>query len=103
MEKAQQCAQTKKAFQDALGGLSECFDKPLALTVEHVTVGSASDVDGKQTVVVELRAQSTSKSGIEFDNYYAWVCETEERKIVCCRAYLDSALVRDVMDKDASP
>jgi hypothetical protein len=89
------------------------------LKVEHVIVAAPSG--DMQNAVVELRAQSKGKStGMEFDNCasfpcqggyltrsadYCWVLEIETSKekpiIVRVRAYLDSALVKDLMAKEA--
>jgi ketosteroid isomerase-like protein len=96
--------QSKKDFQAALAPLNNCFASPLALQIQHVTVGSPSSLDGTQTAVVELRASSKGKTtGMPFKNFYAWVCVFDKSKaqpIVRVRAYLDSALVKDLMAKE---
>jgi ketosteroid isomerase-like protein len=49
---------------------------------------------------VELKANATAKNGIDFANEYCWVCRFEGDKIVQVRAYLDSALVKRVIDEN---
>ena len=60
-------------------------------------------VDG-DTVVAELRAGSTTLDGAPYDNLLCWVCRFEGAgigdRIVEVRAYLDSAMVAWVIDRN---
>ena len=49
---------------------------------------------------VELEALSTALNGKPFANRYCWICRFESGKIVEVRAYLDSALVQNVLDEN---
>ena len=49
---------------------------------------------------VELKADATAKNGLPFKNEYCWVCRFEGEKIVEVRAYLDSALVKKVLEEN---
>lgn len=100
--KSERRAQSKAAFQAILPMMGNCFPGPLHPVVRYVTVGSV-DADGMQRAVVEMRVQATSLAGMELDNYYCWVLElqvSKEQPIVRVRAYMDSALVRDLLDGD---
>jgi hypothetical protein len=48
--------------------------------------------------VVELRSHATAASGMRFDNRYCWVMRFAGETIVEVRAYLDSALVQQLID-----
>lgn len=48
--------------------------------------------------VVELRSYAFAKSGMRFDNRYCWVVRFNNTMIVEVRAYLDSALVQQLID-----
>ncbi len=48
--------------------------------------------------VVELRSYAFAKSGMRFDNRYCWVVRFNDTMIVEVRAYLDSALVQQLID-----
>jgi uncharacterized protein len=56
-------------------------------------------VDGDMAAV-ELKANATAKSGSDFANEYCWVCRFENDKIVQVRAYLDSALVKRIIEEN---
>jgi uncharacterized protein len=49
---------------------------------------------------VELKANAVAKNGTRFANEYCWVCKFEGEKIVLVRAYLDSALVKRVIEEN---
>ncbi len=84
--------QSKSAFQQAtFARLSPLFDGGLKLFTRNVLV------DG-DTAIVELYSQATTKSGIQFNNDYCWICQFEDGQIVQVRAYLDSALVSKVIE-----
>ena len=50
--------------------------------------------------VVELEALSTALNGKPFANRYCWVCRFAGETIVEVRAYLDSALVAQVIEEN---
>ncbi|MEI6450763.1 MAG: nuclear transport factor 2 family protein [Actinomycetes bacterium] len=50
--------------------------------------------------VVELEALSTALNGKPFANRYCWVCRFAGQTIVEVRAYLDSALVAQLIDEN---
>ena len=50
--------------------------------------------------VVELRSHAFAKSGMRFDNRYCWVVRFNDTMIVEVRAYLDSALVQQLIDEN---
>jgi ketosteroid isomerase-like protein len=53
-----------------------------------------------ETAVVELKSLSTALNGKTFNNTYCWVCRFENNIIVEVRAYVDSALVKRVIDEN---
>jgi uncharacterized protein len=73
--------------------LGKCMKGKLSLKLVNVIV------DGDMAVV-ELKADATTKNGNPFNNEYCWVCRFENEKIVEVRAYLDSALVKKVLDEN---
>ena len=56
-------------------------------------------VDG-DTAVVELESLSTALNGKPFDNRYCWIARFSNGTIVEVRAYLDSALVKQLIDEN---
>ncbi len=83
---------SKAAFHDATFAR---LDKVLRGGVELVV--NAVHLSGN-VVIAELRSISTAIDGLPFDNRYCWVCELDaEGRIVVVRAYLDSALVADLI------
>jgi len=73
--------------------LNEVLEGGVKLVVEHVHISG-------NVVVAELRSISTAIDGTPFDNRYCWVCELDDAgRVVVVRAYLDSALVRDLLDR----
>lgn len=49
---------------------------------------------------VELVAEATASNGRPFDNRYCWVLRFDGGRIVEVRAYLDSALVQQLVDEN---
>ena len=49
---------------------------------------------------VELEALSTALNGKPFCNRYCWICRFASGQIVEVRAYLDSALVQNLLDEN---
>jgi ketosteroid isomerase-like protein len=56
-------------------------------------------VDG-DWAAVELEALSTALNGKPFNNHYCWVTRFAGDRIVEVRAYLDSALVQQLLDEN---
>ena len=56
-------------------------------------------VDG-DTAAVEMESLSTALNGKPFDNRYCWVARFSNGTIVEVRAYLDSALVKQLIDEN---
>ncbi len=56
-------------------------------------------VDG-DTTAVELESLSTALNGKPFDNRYCWIARFSNGTIVEVRAYLDSALVKQLIDEN---
>ena len=56
-------------------------------------------VDG-DTATVELESLSTALNGKPFDNRYCWIARFSNGTIVEVRAYLDSALVKQLIDEN---
>jgi len=51
--------------------------------------------------IVEMRALSTANNGKPFDNTYCWVCTFGEDGLISkVRAYLDSALVAQLIEEN---
>jgi ketosteroid isomerase-like protein len=48
--------------------------------------------------VVELKGAGESKGGIDYAQELCWICRFEGEKIVEARIYLDSALVKAILD-----
>ena len=59
-------------------------------------------VDG-DTAAVEMESLSTALNGKPFDNRYCWVASFSNGTIVEVRAYLDSALVKQLIDENERP
>ena len=59
-------------------------------------------VDGDYAAV-ELQALSTANNGKPFNNTYCWIVKFDRDMITEVRAYLDSALVRTLMDENEKP
>jgi len=73
--------------------LGKLMDQGMNLTVVNVLV------DGDMAAV-ELKAHGKAKNGSEFANEYCWVCRFENHMIVEVRAYLDSALVKRIIEEN---
>jgi uncharacterized protein len=67
--------------------------KGAQLHVEHLLVKD-------DQAVVELHSLATAKNGMRFDNRYCRVCTFESNVITRVRAYLDSAMVAQLFEKN---
>lgn len=72
--------------------LNNLMQDGLALHLEYIWL------DG-QTAAVELSTQSVTKTGKPFNNQYCWICRFDNEKIIEVRAYLDSTLVKQVIEE----
>jgi uncharacterized protein len=59
-------------------------------------------VDG-DTAAVEMKSLSTALNGKPFHNTYCWVARFSNGTIVEVRAYVDSALVQQLIDENERP
>jgi ketosteroid isomerase-like protein len=84
----------KKTFiQSTFHRLNRVLRDGVRLRVTHVLVS-------RDTAAVELEALSTAVNGRPFANKYCWICRFSGDVIVEVRAYLDSALVRQVLEEN---
>ena len=75
--------------------LDKLLKEGVVLRVTHLLV----DGDG-DTAAVELESLSTALNGKPFDNTYCWIARFSNGTIVEVRAYLDSALVQQLIDEN---
>lgn len=74
--------------------LNKILNEGVVLKVKHVYV------DG-MTAIVEMQSLSSAKNGKPFNNVYCWVVDfNADKKITMVRAYVDSALVQQVIDEN---
>ena len=78
------------------GRLNKLLKQGVVLRVTNLLV------DG-DTAAVELQSLSTALNGKPFDNRYCWVARFSNGNIVEVRAYLDSALVQQLIDENERP
>ena len=76
--------------------LNKVLREGVLLRVTHLIVQGES-------AVVELEALSTALNGMPFANRYCWVCRFAGETIVEVRAYLDSALVAQLLAENEAP
>ena len=56
--------------------------------------------DGLAAVMLET-VDTVTKSGVRYDQHYAWICRFDnDKKVVECRAYLDLGYLEDVLGKE---
>ena len=81
--------------------LAHTFDRLARLLKEGSVVLRVTHamVDG-DWAAVELEALSTALNGKPFNNHYCWVTRFTGDQIVEVRAYLDSALVQQLVDEN---
>ena len=85
---------SKKAFiENTFAKLGQVLPHGAQLHTENVIV------EGDQAVI-ELHSLATAKNGMRFDNRYCWVVSFLDGLIVRVRAYLDSALVAQLFEKN---
>ena len=76
--------------------LNKVLREGVLLRVTHLIVQD-------EWAVVELEALSTALNGMPFANRYCWVCRFAGETIVEVRAYLDSALVAQLLAENEAP
>ncbi|MCX6699126.1 MAG: nuclear transport factor 2 family protein [Methanomicrobiales archaeon] len=79
--------------RNTFGRLNRVLRDGVRLRVTNVIVSG-------EIAAVELEALSIALNGAPFNNRYCWVCRFENEKIVEVRAYLDSALVKKLLDEN---
>ncbi|MCP3967854.1 MAG: ketosteroid isomerase [Lentisphaerae bacterium] len=86
---------SKELFLDAtFKRLNKILKEGVVLRVKHLYL------DGN-TAIVEMESLSTAANGKPFNNKYCWVVVFNENKMITrVRAYLDSALVQQVIDEN---
>ncbi|BFZ55796.1 hypothetical protein PYCC9005_002837 [Savitreella phatthalungensis] len=98
------CAGNYKTLADfktkTLDRLGKIMKPPgISLRVRNVIGGGDQD-----WAVVELIAAAECKSGLKFDNTYAWVVRfNDQHKVVQVRAYLDSWMVKQAIEENEAP
>jgi ketosteroid isomerase-like protein len=80
-------------FAGTFARLNKVLREGVLLRVTHLIVH-------EDWAVVELEALSTALNGKPFANRYCWVCRLAGETIVEVRAYLDSALVAQLLEEN---
>jgi len=83
-------------FAGTFARLNKVLREGVLLRVTHLIVQG-------EWAVVELEALSTALDGKPFANRYCWVCRFAGETIVEVRAYLDSALVAQLLAENEAP
>ena len=65
---------------------------PMRATVSSVLIAG-------DWAIVELKGDGTSKRGMKYDQEVCWICRYEDGKIVEARIYMDTALVKAILDE----
>jgi hypothetical protein len=87
---------TKESFvSSTFARLNKVLKDRIALYVTNLLIS-------EDTAVVELEARSTALNGKPFNNTYCWVVRFENDIVVEVRAYLDSALVKQLIEENES-
>ena len=88
---------TKSSFlAHTFARLNKILKEGVVLRVTHLLV------DG-DSAAVEMESLSTALNGKPFDNTYCWIARFSNGTIVEVRAYLDSALVKQLIDENERP
>ena len=80
--------------------LAHTFARLNKLLKEGVVLRVANLLVDGDTAAVELESLSTALNGKPFDNRYCWIARFSNGTIVEVRAYLDSALVKQLIDEN---
>lgn len=85
---------TKESFLKAtFQRLAKVLQEGVILKVNDVFV------DG-DTAIVEMESLSTAKNAKPFNNTYCWIVRFKDGRIIAVRAYVDSALVKQLLDEN---
>ena len=77
--------------------LHKILNEGVILKVRRIFIDSLTP----NTAIVEMESLSTAKNGKPFNNTYCWIVEfNQAKKITLVRAYVDSALVQQVIDEN---
>ena len=83
------------------GFLTATFKRLDAILEEGVVLKVTQVYVDGMTAIVEMKSLSNAKSGKPFNNVYCWIVVfNEDKKITSVRAYVDSALVQQVIDEN---
>lgn len=86
---------TKQDFFDhTFARLNKVLKHGPTLKVNNITMSSE-----EQIAIVEMNQLSSTINDKPFNNYYCWIVKFENSIIVEVRAYLDSALVTQLMSE----
>jgi ketosteroid isomerase-like protein len=80
--------------------LAHTFARLDKLLKEGVVLRVSNLLMDGDTAAVELESLSTALNGKPFDNRYCWIARFSNGTIVEVRAYLDSALVKQLIDEN---
>jgi uncharacterized protein len=83
--------------------LAHTFTRLNKLLKEGVVLRVSNVLVDGDTAAVELESLSTALNGKPFDNRYCWVARFSNGNIAEVRAYLDSALVQQLIDENERP
>lgn len=67
---------------------------PMSLKIKNIIGGG----EGEEWCTVEMENEGKCKNGMEYNQRYAWCVRWEGKSIMEVRAYLDTALLRDVIE-----
>ena len=85
------------------GFLAHTFARLNKLLKEGVVLRVTNLLVDGNTAAVELQSLSTAMNGKPFNNRYCWIARFSNGTIVEVRAYLDSALVQQLIDENERP
>ena len=83
--------------------LAHTFARLNKLLKEGVVLRVTNLLVDRDTAAVELQSLSTALNGKPFNNRYCWIARFSNGTIVEVRAYLDSALVQQLIDENERP
>ena len=83
--------------------LAHTFARLNKLLKEGVVLRVTNLLVDRDTAAVELQSLSTALNGKPFNNRYCWIVRFSNGTIVEVRAYLDSALVQQLIDENERP
>jgi ketosteroid isomerase-like protein len=89
---------SKEAFLNAtFRRLHKVLKEGVILKVSHIFIDSLTP----NTAIVEMDSLSTANNGKPFNNVYCWIVEfNQAKRITRVRAYVDSALVQQLISEN---